>query len=66
MLDFLRRKKGYQSGWASHKYREKFSVWPKGMKNVPPMPPDDEFNNYMKHLVIKWAKSKDNPKNKAA
>jgi len=66
MLEYKRREKGYAPGWTAHKYKSKFGVWPKGLKNQGAIPPDKAFNNYMKHLAIKWAKSKDNPKNKAA
>jgi hypothetical protein len=63
MLEYHRREKGYAPGWSAHKFREKFGVWPKGFKGESPIEPDFEFSNYMRHLRIKWAKSKYNPKN---
>ncbi|MCP4570557.1 MAG: DEAD/DEAH box helicase [FCB group bacterium] len=59
MFEYYRRSKGYKSGWAAHKYREKFDVWPRGMDDVGPIPPDQGFKNYMKHLFIKWKKQKE-------
>lgn len=63
MFEFYRRQKGYNPGWTAHKYREKFGVWPRGMDGVPPIPPDNEFSNYMKHLIIKWVKTKKKQEN---
>ncbi len=60
MFEYYRRSKGFQQGWTAHKYREKFEVWPRGVDDVGPIPPDQGFKNYMKHLSIKWAKSKEN------
>jgi DNA repair protein RadD len=62
MFEYLRRQKGYNPGWTSHKYREKVGVWPKGMDNVGPIPPNDECKNWMKHLAIKWNKMKNKQK----
>ena len=52
------REKGYSEGWAAHKYKEKFKVWPQGMNDVGCIPPTEEFRNYLRYLNIKWAKSK--------
>lgn len=49
--------KGYKEGWAANKYKEKFGVWPKGLKRIPKAA-SPEFNAYIKHLNIKFAKSK--------
>jgi superfamily II DNA or RNA helicase len=50
--------KGYSHGWVSHKYREYFGVWPKGMQDVA-MEPGQEVKNYLRHLQIRFAKSKE-------
>ena len=63
MLEWERRRKGYAEGWTSHKFKEKFGVWPNSFKGTSPIEPDIGFMNYLKHLRIKWAKSKANPKN---
>jgi len=57
MLLWRAEKKSYQRGWASHKYKEKFGVWPKGMVDER-LPPDFEFDKYIKYLNIKAAKSR--------
>ena len=48
--------KGYREGWVSHKYREYFGVWPRGLKDVA-IEPTDEVKNFLKYLQIKHAKS---------
>lgn len=58
MFLYYARQKGYQDGWVSHKYKDKFGVWPKGMTDDP-IPPSLEFNNYMKHLRIKYIKQQE-------
>lgn len=45
--------KGYSPGWASHKYREKFGVWPNAFKSVGPMEPNADVYGWIKHLAIK-------------
>ena len=62
MLLWQCRKKGYSEGWVSHKYKERFKVWPRGLKNTVPIELDDEFKNWIRYQNIKWAKSKNNPK----
>lgn len=47
--------KGYSEGWAAHKYKEKFKIWPKGLHKTPKAA-TPEFNSYIKHLNIKFAK----------
>ena len=54
-------KKGYKEGWIAHKYKAKFKVWPNSLKNTAPIEPTQEFNNYIRHLNIKYAKNKRKP-----
>lgn len=54
----IQQDKGYADGWTSHKYREKFGVWPKDMRKVKATP-TPEVTNYLKHLAIKFAKRAD-------
>lgn len=49
--------KGYQAGWISNQYRAYFGVWPKGLEHTPAEPSADVLG-YLKHLQIKFAKSK--------
>lgn len=49
----IARTRGFQDGWASHKYKEKFGVWPARKTGVHPKEPDEDILNYVKHLQIK-------------
>lgn len=51
------KNKGYSDGWASHKYREKFGVWPNHMERTRTNPNVDVLN-YITYCNIKYAKSK--------
>lgn len=46
--------KGYSKGWASHKYREKYGVWPNDprVKNAPMTNIGDEVKGWIKHQAI--------------
>jgi superfamily II DNA or RNA helicase len=48
---------GYKPGWISHKYREYFGVWPRGLRDFA-MEPTKEVTDFLKHLQIRHAKSK--------
>ena len=50
--------RGYASGWAAHKFREKFDVWPNDYKHVPAMQPTPKVLSWIKSRRIAWAKSK--------
>ena len=56
------QQKGYNPGWAANKYREKFKVWPNGMKDVRPAAAvSKETANWVRRCNIAWARSKNNP-----
>lgn len=46
---------GKKQGWAAHKYREKFGVWPRGLMDIAstPLP---EVRNYVRAGQIRYAK----------
>ena len=46
---------GFNPGWAAHKYKSKFGVWPNKYKDVPMCPPSDIVLGYIKHSNIKYA-----------
>lgn len=50
--------KGYSSGWVSHTYRKWFGVWPRGLEHCA-MDPSEEVTKFLKHLQIRYAKSKE-------
>lgn len=49
--------RGYKNGWAAHKYREKFKVWPRGLDETP-IPAAPEIESYVRSRMVAWAKSK--------
>jgi superfamily II DNA or RNA helicase len=51
--------KGWKEGWASHMYKEKFGVWPNKVAKRPPIQPTMETLQWIKHINIKKAKSRD-------
>ena len=57
--------KNYKKGYYSNLYREKFGVWAKGLSDTA-KPPTQEILGKVQSKQIAWAKSKNNPKNKAA
>jgi superfamily II DNA or RNA helicase len=56
-LLYMAEQKNYNSNWASHKYREKFGVWPKGLAHVTRIPSLTTIN-WVKHKNIAWVKGK--------
>lgn len=54
---YYARSKGFNDGWASHKYKEKFGVWPKNMRQDATTP-SPETLKWIKSRFIAWSKSK--------
>jgi len=54
----VRLAKGYSEGWASHKYRDYFGVWPKGMRDVC-IEPSAEIKAWITSQNIRFAKAKE-------
>ena len=52
------RQKGWKDGWASHKYRKKFGVWPKGLSVNLSAEIVPEVANWIKSQQIAAAKSR--------
>lgn len=59
MLEWMRREKGYQQGWAAHKFKAKFGSWPNHYRGTAPIEPDQAFKNYMTYQNIKFAKMRE-------
>jgi superfamily II DNA or RNA helicase len=57
-LIYIANERNYNPHWASHKYREKFGVWPKGLSDIP-APPTLKTMNWIRHKNIAWAKRRD-------
>ena len=52
------RHRGYSSGWVSHKYREMFDVWPRGLNQVEAAP-SQELLSWLKSQQIRFAKARE-------
>lgn len=50
------KQKRYSAGWAKHKYKEKFGVWPRGLSTAE-LEPAGDVARYIKYLNIRYAKS---------
>lgn len=48
--------RGKSEGWASHRYRDRFGVWPKGLR-AEPKPPAPEVHNWVRAGNIRYAKA---------
>jgi hypothetical protein len=57
-LIYIAKERNYNQHWASHKYREKFGVWPKGLTDLA-LPPTLKTMNWIRHKNIAWAKRRD-------
>ena len=51
------RERGWKDGWASHKYKKKFGVWPKGLSVNLKAEIVPEVANFIKSQQIAHAKS---------
>ena len=56
-LLYYARSRNFKEGWASHKYKEKFGVYPRGLSQVA-KPPNDNTLSWIKSRAIAFAKSK--------
>ena len=54
----MAEERGYSHGWASHKYREIFGVWPKGLPSIC-KEPTSELRAWVKSRNIAWANRKE-------
>lgn len=52
---------GKKPGWAAHKYREKFEVWPNlpAIRDAPHRTPTPEVKSFVQAMNIRYAKSRD-------
>ena len=56
-LIWMARSHAYSERWADHKYREYFGVWPRNLHSIE-MDPTPEVIKYVKHMQIRYAKSR--------
>lgn len=52
------RARAYSTGWVSHKFREMFGVWPRGLNEVTAAP-SNELLSWLKSRNIAWANRKE-------
>jgi len=57
-LKMYARQHGYQSGWASNQFRERFGVWPNAYKDSPLQSVSPVTASWIKSRQIAYAKSK--------
>lgn len=62
-LQYYAETRGYSQGWAAHKYRSKFGVWPNAIKPVRASHISEEVQNWIRRENIRWSYIKDNVKN---
>jgi hypothetical protein len=55
-LLWIAKERGYRTGWAAHKYREKFGAWP-AVKYAVPKPPDDALRSWVRSRQIADARA---------
>ena len=58
-LKGVAQSRGYKEGWAAHKYREKFGVWPQSLKGTPPRTPSMATLSWVKSRQIAHAKARE-------
>jgi len=58
-LLYIAKSKRYSPNWASHKYREKFGVWPRKLTHLP-KEPSIKTLNWVKYRNIAYSKSNRN------
>jgi DNA repair protein RadD len=56
-LIWIAKERNYNRGWVSHKYKEKFGVWPRDLAEVP-SPPSMPVLNWVRSRNIAWAKTR--------
>ena len=57
-LLWIANDRSYNQHWASHKYREKFGVWPKGLEHKL-APPTLTTQSWIKYRNIAWSKKRE-------
>jgi superfamily II DNA or RNA helicase len=58
MLIYLAQERGYKSGWAAHKYKEKFGDWPSRFTVPQPIEPTPEVRSWVRSRYFAYAKSR--------
>jgi superfamily II DNA or RNA helicase len=65
MLLFVQRERGYKTGYAGWRFKERYGHWPCGLGEIP-QEPDGQFLNWLKWRQIAYAKRQQKEKRHAA
>lgn len=65
-LKFIADERGYQPGWVSRQFKARTGVWPNHYGDVPAIKPSDATRSWVRHRMIRFAKSKNRFARKAA
>jgi DNA repair protein RadD len=55
-MRWIASERGYSAGWAAHKFKEKFGVWPNAFNWVEPEQPSLATRNWVRSRAIAYAK----------
>lgn len=55
-LRFIVQERGYKEGWAAHKFKERFGIWPRGLKNIETAP-TQKLLNWIRSRQIAYSKA---------
>jgi DNA repair protein RadD len=58
MLIYIARQRGHKPGWAAHKFKEKFGVYPRWGSSPQPVPPSPEVSSWVRSRDIAFAKAR--------
>lgn len=56
-LRHIAKDRGYKEGWAAHKFKERFGVWPRGLEDIE-LPPTQTLMNWVRSRQIAYAKAR--------
>jgi DNA repair protein RadD len=56
-LRHIAKDRGYKEGWAAHKFKERFGVWPRGLDDIE-IQPTQALMNWVRSRQIAYAKAK--------
>jgi DNA repair protein RadD len=57
-LAYIASERGYKPGWVSHKYKEKFGMWPPYGSHPALITPSPEVRSWVRSRAIAWAKGR--------
>ena len=55
---YMAAERGYKDGWAAHKYKEKFGIWPPGYLKQSIEYPEQQMRDWVKSRTIAWSKAR--------